>query len=65
MAITKEEHTSISSLIDESKETEEIARRLHECLKRDKGSFERMRALRREAGQSPSRPEEEPPLKTP
>jgi hypothetical protein len=46
MAMTDDEHSSISSLVEESEETAEIARQLHEFLQNDHKSVERMRAVR-------------------
>ena len=44
--ITDEETSSITSLVEESEETAEIARQLQEYLSQDRQSIDRMRALR-------------------
>lgn len=44
--MNEKERESIRALVDESKETEEIARKLALCLKRDHKSVDRMRAVR-------------------
>jgi hypothetical protein len=46
MSISEKERESMRALVEESKETEEIARKLNACLKRDRGSVSRMRAVR-------------------
>jgi hypothetical protein len=46
MAITEKERDSIRALVDESKETEEIAKQLQATLKRGRKSVDRMRAVR-------------------
>lgn len=40
-----DERDSISALVEETKETEEMAEKLHDLLKR-KGSVDKMRAIR-------------------
>ena len=64
MAITTEEHDSIHSLVEESEETAEIAKQLHEMLKKDHKSVDRMRAVRTGLGASLlEQPVTEEPLK--
>lgn len=46
MAMTDDEHDSISALVVESEATAEIARQLAEFLQADHQSVERMRAVR-------------------
>lgn len=50
MAISEKEHESIRALVDESKETEEIAKKLEACLKRDHKSADKLRAVLASAG---------------
>ena len=51
MAMTNDEHDSITSLVEESEATAEIARQLAEFLQHDHKSVERMRAVRTGIGQ--------------
>ncbi len=46
MAMTNDENDSITSLVDESEATAEIAKQLAEFLQQDRKSIDRMRAVR-------------------